>query len=184
MAGKRVLFLVLAIIGAIAVGGGVSLYLWQRSLREEVPEPGLEPGPGKAPAPMPLKVQLYYYNETRDKELTGAISCSPEAVLPVEREIPYTKTPIQDTIRLLLEGELTAQERAEGFSTEFPHPDFKLLGASLKNGVLTLKFADPTGFASGGSCRTGLLAAQIIKTAKQFPGVREVRFEPETLFQP
>ncbi|MGQ9477280.1 MAG: GerMN domain-containing protein [Candidatus Bipolaricaulia bacterium] len=182
MAGKRVPLLVLAIVGAIAIGGGVSLYLWQRSLREGVPEPGLGLGPGKAPAP--LKVQLYYYNETRDKELTGTISCSPEAVLPVEREIPYTKTPIQDTIRLLLEGELTAQERAEGFATEFPHSEFKLLGASLKRGVLTLKFADPTGFTSGGSCRTGLLAAQIIKTAKQFPDVREVRFEPESLFQP
>lgn len=171
---RRVFLLLLVTVGAIAVG----LYLWQSSLRPR------EGAPESGEAPAPLKVKLYYYNETKDRELTGAISCSPEAVLPVEREIPYTKTPIQDTIRLLLKGELTAQERASGFSTEFPHPEFKLLGASLKGGVLTLKFADPKGFTSGGACRTSLLAAQIIKTAQQFPEVREVRFEPETLFQP
>jgi spore germination protein GerM len=174
MSGPRKV-LILAVIG-LAIGVGVGLYFWVGSRREPSPEPGK--------APVPLKVKLYYYNEAKDKELTGAISCSPEAVLPVEREIPPTKTPIQDTIRLLLKGELTKEERAAGFSTEFPHPEFKLLGASLKDGVLTLKFADPRGFSSGGACRTSLLAAQIIKTAEQFPGVRAIRFEPETLFQP
>lgn len=173
---KKPIFL--AIVSGIALGIGVGLYLREVALKG--PQPPLE----LEKAPATLKVKLFYYNEARDRELTGTISCSPEAVLPVEREIPYTKTPIQDTIRLLLKGELTAQERASGFSTEFPHPEFELLGASLKGGVLTLKFADPAGFTSGGACRTGLLAAQIIKTAQQFPGVREVRFEPETLFQP
>jgi spore germination protein GerM len=159
---------VVIIVAALAV----SLRWWEGS-------PG-RPAPNK----LPLKVKLYYYNETRDREMHGYVSCSLDAVLPVEREIPYTKGPVRETIWLLLKGELTEQERAAGFSTEFPHPEFKFLGANLKNGLLTLKFADPTNFTSGGACRTSLLAAQIVKTAKQFSGVREVRFEPETLFQP
>jgi len=128
-------------------------------------------------------VTLHYYNQIKGEEVGDP--CSPDAVLPVEREIPATITPIQDTIRLLIEGNLTEEERAAGFSTEFPHPEFKLLGATLKDGILTLEFADPALFTIGGSCRVLLLAAQIEKTAKQFPEVEEVRFEPEeSLFQP
>ncbi|MGB5933023.1 MAG: GerMN domain-containing protein [Anaerolineae bacterium] len=127
-------------------------------------------------------VTLHYYNRIKGEEIGDP--CSPDAVLPIEREIPGTTTPIQDTIRLLIEGDLTEEERAAGFSTEFPHPQFKLLGASLEDGILTLEFADPAHFTVGGSCRVLLLRAQFEKTAKQFVGVEEVRFEPEFLFQP
>jgi spore germination protein GerM len=131
-----------------------------------------------------LKVKLYYYNKTKDIGPTGIINCSPDAVLPVEREIPRTATPIADTIRLLIEGNLTDAERAAGFSTEFPHPRFTLLRADLKDGVLTLAFPEVPGFTMGGAARVTLLAAQIEKTARQFPEVKEVRLEPESLFQP
>jgi hypothetical protein len=104
--------------------------------------------------------------------------------LPIEREIPATTTPIQDTIRLLIEGNLTEEERAAGFSTEFPHPQFELLGATLEDGILTLEFSDPAHFTVGGSCRVLVLRAQFERTAKQFVEVEEVRYEPEFLLQP
>jgi len=131
------------------------------------------------------EIKLYYYNIERDKEInSGAVGCSENAVLGVNREIPVSSTPIQDTINLLIKGELTEQEKDSGFSTEFPNPDFKLLGANLKDGVLTLEFTEVPGFTTGGACRVGILAAEITKTAKQFTEVNEVVFKPESLFQP
>ncbi len=131
-----------------------------------------------------IKVKLYYYNQIKDKEIAEYIPCSPDAVLPVEREIPNTKTPIQDTIKQLFRGELTAQEKSAGFSTEFPLEGLELVGANLKNGILTLEFNDSLNKTSGGSCRVRLLWFQIEKTAKQFLNVEEVKFIPAWLFQP
>lgn len=125
-------------------------------------------------------VQLFYYNTTLDPK----IDCMSEAVVPVNRQIPITKTPIQDTVRLLIEGKVTEKEKTEGFGTEFPHLEFKLLGATLKDGILTLDFPEIPTFTSGGSCRVGLLRAEIEKTAKQFPEVREVRYTKLGMFQP
>lgn len=125
-------------------------------------------------------VQLFYYNKTLDPKF----DCMSEAVLPVNRQIPITKTPIQDTIKLLIEGKLTEKEKTEGFGSEFPHPEFKLLGATLKDGILTLDFPEVSSFTSGGSCRVGLLRAEVEKTAKQFPEVKEVRYTKLGMFQP
>jgi hypothetical protein len=130
------------------------------------------------------KIKLYYYNVKKDKEIADYISCGPEAILPVEREIPITKTPIQDAVKLLLEGRLSEEEKNNGFLTEFPLSGFKLLEANLKNGVLILKFDDPENKISGGSCRAGILWSQIEKTVKQFSEVKEVKFLSETIFQP
>lgn len=126
------------------------------------------------------KVQLFYYNKTLDPKT----DCLSEAVVPVNREILITKTPIQDTIRLLIEGKLTTKEKADGFSTEFPHPEFKLLGANLKDRTLTLDFPEVPSFTTGGSCRVGLLHTEIEKTAKQFPEVKGVRYTKDSIFQP
>lgn len=130
------------------------------------------------------EVQLYYYNQLRDQEIAEYIPCSPEAVLPLKREIAVTKTLIRDTIDLLLKGGLTEEEERTGFQTEFPLEGLKLVSDNLKNGVLILEFDDPLSKTSGGSCRVRLLWAQIEKTAKQFPEVKEVKFIPEWLFQP
>lgn len=129
-------------------------------------------------------VLLYYYNSEKDKDETGNIKCSRDGLVTVEREIPISQTPIQDTIKLLIEGKLTEEEKSQGITTEYPLEDFKLLGANLKDGVLTLEFEDPLNKTSGGSCRVGILWFQIEATAKQFEEVREVRFVPEELFQP
>jgi hypothetical protein len=127
-----------------------------------------------------LDISLYFYNTNRDPQN----SCDPEAVVPVSRRIALTQTPIQDTISLLLQGALTQKEKNDGYVTEFPLTDVKLSGAGLREGILTLSFWDPQNKTSGGSCRVRLLWAQVERTARQFPQVREVRFQPPTLFQP
>ena len=129
-------------------------------------------------------VNLYYYNSNLDKDSAGNILCSRQGLVPVERQIPITNTPIQDTIRLLISGNLTEAEKAQGITTEYPLPEFSLEAASLNNGILTLTFDDPQNKTGGGSCRVGILWFQIEATAKQFSGVSQVRFMPEELFQP
>lgn len=131
-----------------------------------------------------MKVSLYYYNELLDKLLNGEIACDVAAVIPVERTITYSQSPINDVTRLLLRGELTKAERDLGFKTEFPGRELQFLGARLDNSVVYLKFSDPANFTIGGACRVNLLKTQIEKTLLQFDTVKRVVFEPETLFQP
>jgi len=128
-------------------------------------------------------IKLYYYNSDLDKDETGNVLCSRKGLVAIEREI-ITKTPIQDAIKLLLLGELTNKEKAQGITTEYPLAGFSLKGASLKEGNLMLEFDDPNSKTIGGSCRVGILWFQIEATAKQFPQVQEVKFIPEDLFQP
>jgi hypothetical protein len=138
-----------------------------------------------APCPGIRRVYLYYYDPNRDYDDSGILLCSPQGLVAVARDIAITQTPIQDTVRLLLRGELTAQERARGITTEYPLAGLSLTAASLRDGVLTLTLDDSQGKTIGGSCRVGILSAQIEATAKQFDGVREVRFTPQDgLFQP
>lgn len=127
-------------------------------------------------------VELFFYDEAEDTDATENVLCSADSVLPVTREIPdYT---IEKHIRILLAGPNQA-EKDRGFSSEFPLDDFTLTDVSLSQaGVLTLTFADPLGESVGGSCRVGLLAAQIIKTAESIEGVTSVEVSPEDIFQP
>lgn len=126
-----------------------------------------------------LTVKLYYYNPKLDNA-----QCSREGLVPVERVIPRTNTPLQDTIKLLMRGELSDKEKDAGLITEFPLSQVTLLSASSDNGTLTLTFRDPKNRTSGGSCRVSIMWSEIEATAKQFPGVSAVRFAPSTLFQP
>ncbi len=136
--------------------------------------------------PQTQTVKLYYYNEPADRQLSenGEPQCNEDSVLPVTRVITASQNPIEDTINLLISGEIFESESNNGFSTEFPNPDFKLLKSELSNGILLLEFSTVPGFTSGGSCRVTLLASQITKTAEQFSDVTEVRLLPEEIFQP
>ena len=129
-------------------------------------------------------INLYYYNSSLDKDETGNIMCSEKGIVEVKREIEKTITPIQDSIKLLLNGDLTEEEKALGIETEYPLEGFSLKGASLKDGELTLEFEDLNNKTIGGSCRTAILWFQIRNTAMQFPEVKTVKFIPEELFQP
>ena len=133
------------------------------------------------------KVLLYYYNPEKDKDETGNIKCSRDGLMPIEREIPASPTPIKDTIELLLKGKenLTEKELAEGITTEYPLEGLKLKSVNLKeDGTLILEFEDSLNKTVGGACRVGILWFQIEATAKQFPEVKKVQFLPEELFQP
>jgi hypothetical protein len=126
------------------------------------------------------EINLFYYNQSEDKENT----CDADYILPVKRYVPESENQIKDVIELLIKGNLTEKEKEQGFVTEFPNEDFKLLSSGIEDGVLTLEFSEVPGFTAGGSCRVGILASEIIKTAKQFPEVKKVVFEPESLFEP
>ena len=90
----------------------------------------------------------------------------------------------RDSILELMKGNITAAEKAQGISTEFPLSGLTLENASINNGVATLKFRDTEGKTVGGSCRVAVLWHQIEATAKQFSTITAVRFAPEELFQP
>lgn len=140
-----------------------------------------------AACPKTRIVNLYYYNPEKDKDEFGNIKCSRNGLVAIEREVPISKTPIQETISLLLKGEenLTEEDIAQGITTEYPLEGFSLAEVNFKeDGTLILKFDDPLNKTPGGSCRVGILWFQIEATAKQFPEVKNVRFLPEELFQP
>lgn len=133
------------------------------------------------------KVLLYYYSPEKDKDENGNIKCSKDGLVAIEREIPLTKTPIQDTINLFLKGKenLTSEDIAQGITTEYPLERFELKSINFKpDGTLILEFEDPLNKTIGGACRVGILWLQIEATAKQFAGVKKVQFFPEELFQP
>jgi hypothetical protein len=127
------------------------------------------------------EVSLFYYNQIKDENK----SCNVDFILPMKRYVASSDNQIKDTIDLLIKGELTEQEKKDGFITEFPNKDFKLLETNLSDdGVLILRFTEVPGFTTGGICRVKILGSEIIRTARQFPGVRKVVLEPETLFEP
>lgn len=133
----------------------------------------------------PRSIDIYYYNKEEDKDEEGNIMCDADSVNPVRRVIAGEEH-LREAVELLLQGKITSEEEKEGYSTEFPHQDFRLLEAELdeETGRATLTFTEVPGFTTGGSCRVDLLRSQIEKTALQFPEVEEVIIEPETLFQP
>jgi len=174
MRNKTILVIIFALTLLILAG---AVYYLSLKTKEEVP---LEK------EVLSRKVLLYYYNPEKDKDETGNIKCSRDGLVAIEKEIPVSKTPIQDTINLLLKGKenLTEADIAQGITTEYPLEGFSLKSASLKDGVLTLEFDDSQNKTVGGACRVGILWFQIEATAKQFPEVKEVRFLPEEIFQP
>jgi spore germination protein GerM len=174
MKDKTILVSIFALTFLILAG---AFYYFLSKTKEEVPL-------GKEV--LSRKVLLYYYNPEKDKDEAGNIKCSRDGLVAIERKIPLSKTPIQDTINLLLRGKenLTEVEKAQGITTEYPLEGFSLKSASLKDGILTLEFEDSQNKTVGGSCRVGILWFQIEATAKQFPQVKEVHFLPEEIFQP
>lgn len=182
-------------IGVVLVGGLVLGAWYTGMLRApEVSGPLLTPSEyatsteqgdiSSTTEPGARTVMLYYYNPKLDTDSTGNILCSRSGLVGVARTI-RSRTPIEDTLRLLLRGELIDSERAQGITTEYPLPGFALTSVALSSdGLLRVALTDPQRSATGGSCRTAILAQQIVATAEQFTEVREVEFVPDTIFQP
>ena len=132
-----------------------------------------------------ISVYLYYYNVKKDTDSSGNILCDTQAILPVERKISKTNTPLEDTLKLLLKGQLEKNEIDKGYKTEFPLDGVTIKDIALsEDGLLKINLSDPFKKTVGGSCRTAILANQILKTVKQFSVVREVEFVDTELFQP
>ncbi|MFA6105232.1 MAG: GerMN domain-containing protein [Patescibacteria group bacterium] len=136
------------------------------------------------PSKLSREVNLYYYNAGLDKDGTGNILCSEKGLVSVKRFVPNSDKIISDTVNLLLAGNIYPAEKAQGVSSEFPIKGVKLNSLFVNDGIATLNFSDLNNKTSGGSCRVGVLWMQIEATVKQFPGIKEVKFFPETLFQP
>ena len=128
------------------------------------------------------RVLLYYHDAHRDQsEPSGSVGR--RGLIPVERSIQSGDT-IGETLRLLIRGELSSEERARGVETEFPLAGLALENVQLLDDVLRLTFADPLRRTCGGASRVSILWSQIEETAMQFPEVRRVICEPDELFQP
>ena len=106
-------------------------------------------------------------------------------LFPVYRKVEMSTT-ISNTIREILNLELTQKEKEMGFSTEWSEDhSVTLKGVSIGKGELTIELRDPHWFTSGGSARVVSLKNQIKETVLQFKEVDEVHFiGPEHLFQP
>jgi len=172
-------------IAVIAVGGVLMLWLIGVSgiLEKRNPEP-IPTGEEDTLEEETREISLYFYSPERDIDDSGNIKCSRDGLFEVKRTIPLTETPMHDAVRLLMKGELTAEERSQGITTEFPLASVELVGISNNNGDIVLEFRDPLNRTSGGACRAGILWYQIERTVLQFPGIDSVRFIPEELFQP
>lgn len=115
-----------------------------------------------------VTTKLYYWDQTLD-EFIQHEECTTNTVKTISVD---EKNRIKETLdRLITEGPIEK------------HANFRLLDMKLNDGILTLKFPYIPSFTTGGSCRIGLLLDQIVKTAKQFSEVDEVRFDPE-VFEP
>lgn len=148
---------------------------------EQTPEtPSLLPT-----ATTPTTINLYYFNELEDSTLPAEQQINTSSILPIQRTIRSSDNLIADTIKVLLQGNLSEQEKDAWFITEFPNAQFRLLDTQLDSqGTLTLTFNEVAGFTAGWSARMLILSKSIEKTALQFPQVTRVIFQPDTLFQP
>ncbi|MEI7640577.1 MAG: hypothetical protein WCJ46_03585 [bacterium] len=132
----------------------------------------------------PAYINVFFYNKLVDKRLGTFMPCSELAVTPLQRKVKRFDANIDSAIKLLMEGKLTEAEMRHGFTSEFPNASFKYLGHFYDKDSVVLKFEDPKDFTSGGACRASLLRYQFEKTVKQFTKTKNIKFLPDTLFQP
>jgi len=179
MKNNTLFFLILGSVALVVAG----YFLWGQLSVLEV-EPVDTNDEFVTDSPGTRSVELFYYDPTRDEDETGNIMCSRDGLVPVTRSIA-SMTPIEDTLKLLLLGDLTPAERAEGITTEYPLDGVSISSVALRaDGTLRIEFNDPQNKLVGGSCRTAILAGQVIETAIQFPEVTSVDFLPDDVFQP
>ncbi len=91
----------------------------------------------------------------------------------VIREVPYTDSPLRETLTALLDGQV-ARELSDGILTMIP-AGVKLLNVTVKNDVAYIDLSDQFRFNSLG--RAGLVAQikQLVYTATEFSTVKSVQ---------
>ena len=114
-----------------------------------------------------MAVKVFFNNSKLDPEF----SCN--KVFPVDRAIALTQAPAKAALELLLAGNLTDEEKSDGFGTSI-NPNVKIQGLSIENSVARVDFNGQLEYQVGGSCRVAAIRAQITQTLMQFPTVNEV----------
>jgi spore germination protein GerM len=129
-----------------------------------------------------LAINLYFPNFS--KAGAGADTCGKQVLFPLERGVSFQSNYIDNTVKFLLRGRLTYPETNDGYSSDFPHAGFSLVGSELnKQGTLTLRFSEVEGFSvRGDSCQMKRVAESIRLTVMQYPDVKKVIFEPKGMF--
>lgn len=149
----------------------------------------IAPTPAEAVSPpaaeTPAKniiVKIYFNNPKTDPN--WEFECS--NVLPVEREIPYTKSVALATINELLKGPTDA-EKTKGYVSNI-NSGVKVQKLTIVNSVAKIDFNEQLQYQVGGSCKTSAIIAQIKQTLKQFKTIKDVIIsidgESESILQP
>ncbi len=112
------------------------------------------------------KVKAYFVNNALDPN----ISCT--KVFPVVRLVPKTEAVAKAALLELLKGP-TNPEKQSGYETAL-NAGVTIDGITIVNGVATVDFDSALDANVAGSCRVGLIRAQIEQTLKQFPSVSSV----------
>lgn len=137
-----------------------------------------------ASRPVTKTVEVFYYHESYDRQQLSdgtTPACSEDAVRSVKKELTISPAIIEDTIRYVLVGEITPEDKEQGYSTFFPQHELNLTQANVVKNTLTLEF-DGALSGEGHPCAKKLLQTQIEKTALQFPEVKKVKIVPESIF--
>src|SRR3990167_7093892 len=137
---------IIGILAILAIVAGGAIWYWSASVPQDTTTFSAETW---------MPITLYFYNPALDQG-PGGVQCSKNGLVAVERIIPETTMPLTEAIKLLLRGEISDEERADGIESEFPLEGVALTSATVENGVATLTFADPQNKTGGGSCRVGI----------------------------
>jgi hypothetical protein len=112
--------------------------------------------------PKTKDVKIYLWNansNTADIALTGVVRQA------------NSRAPLRPTLEALFAG-VTKEEEEKGLSSSTF--GMKFLGATLQNGLATVKFSQPPNQTNYGSLGPAIFAQAIEKTARQFPTVKKV----------
>jgi spore germination protein GerM len=170
---KKIVLIIIIIIGAAMMvltlrllSGSEDTWICQNGQWIKHGQP-LAPRPTSGCGKETMTIKLFFNNSKLDAEF----SCN--KVSPVERKIDKTEAVARKALELLLEGNLTLQEREEGFLTSI-NPGVKIQSLTIEDGVAKVDFDEQLEFQVGGSCRVSAIRAQITQTLKQFPTVENV----------
>ncbi len=113
-----------------------------------------------------MTVKAFFNNN----KLDPAVSCN--KVFPVERTVFRSASVGRIALEELFKGP-TDREKNDGYFTSI-NSGVKIQSLFIENGVVKADFDQTLQEGVGGSCRVASIRAQIVRTAKQFPGVKDV----------
>lgn len=114
-----------------------------------------------------IELTVYFPSSELNPE---ALDCS--KVFPVVRRVSKTETVARAALEMLFKGP-TGTEVRQGYFTSI-NPGVRIQSLKIENGTLKADFSEELEFQVGGSCRVASIRAQIQKTLKQFPTVKDV----------